>query len=70
MIARMIARIVDVQKLKQKSQSKSFEIKTGARSIILERKPIFPINKIAKAEIRATAITRLITVVHVSGITL
>jgi hypothetical protein len=48
-IARMIARISDVQKLKQKSQSNNREISLGALVIISSRTPSFPISKIANA---------------------
>lgn len=52
--ARIIARMTEDQKLRQKSQSKSLEISFGPRKIILSRKPTFPINKIPKAAIKAT----------------
>lgn len=55
----MPARMSDIQKLRQKSQSNNWEIKEGARSIILSRKPILPMNKIRKAAVRATNITIL-----------
>lgn len=57
----MPARMDDVQKLRQKSQSNNWEIKDGARSIILSRRPILPINKIRKAAVSATSIAILYT---------
>lgn len=55
-IARMLARMSDVQKLRQKSQSNNLEIIIGALAIISLRMPSFPISKIIKAEARATYI--------------
>jgi hypothetical protein len=49
----MLARMSDVQKLKQKSQSNNLEIKIGAFAIISSLIPSFPISKIIKAEARA-----------------
>lgn len=49
----MIARISDVQKLKQKSHSKSLEISLGALAIILSLTPNFPISNIANAAAKA-----------------
>ena len=49
----MIARISDVQKLKQKSQSNNREISLGALVIISSRTPSFPISKIANAAAKA-----------------
>ena len=49
----MLARMSDVQKLKQKSQSNNLEIRIGAFAIISSRIPSFPISKIIKAEARA-----------------
>lgn len=49
----MIARISDVQKLKQKSQSNNREISLGALAIISSRTPSFPISKISNAAAKA-----------------
>lgn len=51
----MIARIRDVQKLKQKSHSNSREISFGALAIILSLIPNFPIRSIIKADTKATS---------------
>lgn len=50
----MLARMTDSQKLRQKSQSNNWEIVLGAIAISQLRKPIFPINKITKADTLAT----------------
>lgn len=49
----MTARISDVQKLKQKSHSKSLEISLGALAIILSLIPNFPISNIINAAAKA-----------------
>ena len=46
----MIARMSDVQKLRQKSQSNNWEISFGALAIMPSLIPIFPISNIIKAE--------------------
>lgn len=43
----------DVQKLKQKSHSKSFEISFGAAVITASRIPTFPMNSIPNAAAQA-----------------
>ena len=48
-IARIIARISDVQKLKQKSHSNNWEISLGASATILSRMPSLSASKIANA---------------------
>ena len=55
-IARIIARINENQKLKQKSHSNNWEISLGAMVIILSRIPSFPISKMANAAAKATHI--------------
>ena len=52
-IARMTARMSDVQKLKQKSQSNNWEISLGALAIILSLTPNFPISNIMNAAAKA-----------------
>ena len=49
----MIARISDVQKLKQKSHSKSLEINLGALAIMLALIPNFPISNIRNTAAKA-----------------
>lgn len=49
----MIARMTEIQKLKQKSQSNIFEMSLGAVDIIKSRTPILPINKIMNADANA-----------------
>ena len=50
-IAKMIARMNENQKLKQKSQSNNLEINRGARIIISFLIPSLSINKMPKAAI-------------------
>ena len=52
-IARMIARMSDTQKLKQKSHSNNREINLGASAIILFLMPNFPISNITNAAVKA-----------------
>ena len=59
-IARIIARISESQKLKQKSQLKSSEMSLGALAIISSRTPSLPISKIPNAEMHAIIITSVI----------
>lgn len=59
----MIARISDVQKLKQKSQSNNREISFGALVIILSLMPSFPISKMTKAEAKVIQIKAAISVI-------
>lgn len=56
-IARIIARIKDTQKLKQKSHANNCEISLGAPQIILSLIPNFSINKIIKAAISEAVTT-------------
>lgn len=57
----MHARMSDVQKLKQKSQSNNLEISFGARAIISSRTPNFPISRIPNADAHAIIAAILIT---------
>ena len=57
-IARIIARINDVQKLRQKSQSNNSEMSFGAFAIISSRMPILLINNIIKADVSDIAHTK------------
>jgi hypothetical protein len=52
-IARMIARMTDVQKLRQKSQSNNLEMSFGALAIMLSLIPNFPISNIINAAAKA-----------------
>lgn len=49
----MTARMTDVQKLKQKSQSNSLEINFGALAIMLSLIPNFPISNMTNAAAKA-----------------
>ena len=49
----MTARMSDVQKLKQKSQSNNWEISLGALAIILSLIPNFPISNMTNAAAKA-----------------
>lgn len=49
----MIARMTEVQKLRQKSQSNNWEISFGALAIMLSLIPNFPINNIINAAAKA-----------------
>ena len=49
----MTARMSDVQKLKQKSQSNNLEISLGALAIILSLMTNFPISNITNAAAKA-----------------
>lgn len=61
MSVRISARISDVQKLKQKSQSNNLEISFGDLIIISSRIPNLPISKIPNAEVHAIMTVRPIT---------
>lgn len=49
----MIARMTDVQKLRQKSQSNNLEMSFGALAIMLSLIPNFPISNIINAAAKA-----------------
>ena len=49
----MIARIAEVQKLRQKSQSNNLEISFGALAIMLSLIPNFPISNMINAAVKA-----------------
>lgn len=49
----MIARMADVQKLRQKSQSNNLEMSFGALAIMLSLIPNFPISNIINAAAKA-----------------
>lgn len=49
----MIARMTDVQKLRQKSQSNNLEMSFGALAIMLSLIPNFPISNIINATAKA-----------------
>lgn len=67
----MIARMTDVQKLRQKSHSNNLEISLGALVIISSRTPSFPISRIANAAIRAIyTVAKAIVIKYIVGIVL